>query len=206
MEELQSTENLEKEILEDAGKKAQRILKAADETIRLKNAEWEKTTTEALAELEKRFAELNILAANEITAVLPIDKRRAKAEKLESLLESAVETWYSNLSRDRVLGFLKKELEKRIVICGGPASNCRAVISNLTPAEAESILKDILPGVSLKIEEIPSVTVYPEFVLENSAVRIYASIKKTADYFLNEKRAELVEALLGDKTPEGVLC
>jgi len=212
MEELQSTENLEREILEDARKKAQRILKAADETIRIKNAEWEKTTGEALTELEKRFAGLYVLAANEITAVLPIDKRRAKAEKLETLLQSAVETWYSNLSRDRVLGFLKNELEKRIIICGGfsvqsgTGSPCLAAVSNLTLTEAESILKEILPGVSCKIEKTKYQSDYPEFILENSDVRICASVKKTADYFLSEKRAELVEVLLGGKVPEGALC
>ena len=54
MEELQSTEILEREILEDARKKAMRILKTADDTIRAKTAEWEKKTADAVAELEKK--------------------------------------------------------------------------------------------------------------------------------------------------------
>ena len=210
MEELKSTENLEREILEDARKKAHRILKTADETIKNKSAEWEKKTAAALEELNKKFAEQGRFASDEVMAVLPIEKRRAKAEKVESLLRSAVEAWYAGLSRERVLGFLKKELIKRLAVCAGlsggaglPGGNgqCRAVISGLTKAEAESVLKKVF-SVPCQIEEIQSATAYPEFILENNDVRIYASVWKTVDFFLREKRAELVEALLG----EGPLC
>jgi vacuolar-type H+-ATPase subunit E/Vma4 len=202
MEELQSTEILEQEILEDARKKASRILKTADDTVKANSAEWEKKTTGALAELEKKFAEQGVLAVAEIMAVLPMDKRRAKSERVEGLLNSAVETWYAGLSRERVLGFLKKELAKRLAVCGGLSAGdgCRAVIHKLTRAEAESILKDL--SITCQIEEAQSSAAYPEFILENNDMRIYASVGKTVDFFLREKRAELIEALLG-KAAEG---
>jgi vacuolar-type H+-ATPase subunit E/Vma4 len=197
MEELQSTEILEREMLEDARKKAARILKAADETVKTKSAEWEKKTTEDLAELDRKFAEQGRFAAEEIMAVLPMDKRRAQSEKFEGLLKSAVETWYAGLSRERVLGLLKKELAKRLAVCGEftGAGQFRAVIHKLTQAEAESILKHL--SLSCQIEEAQSSAAYPEFILENNDLRIYASIGKTVDFFLREKRAELIEALLG---------
>ena len=207
MEELQSTKNLEREILEDARKKAHRILKTAEGMVKTKTAEWDRKTTEALEELEKKFAEQRKFAEAEIMAVLPMDKRRAKTEKIESLLRRAVETWYSGLSRGQVLGFLKKELEKRLAVCGGfGGTGCRAVIHKLTRDEAESILREVLPGgaangTACPIEEARSASsaaaAYPEFILENNDVRICASLSATADFFLNEKRAELVEALLG---------
>jgi vacuolar-type H+-ATPase subunit E/Vma4 len=200
MEELQSTEILEREMLEDARKKAARILKAADETVKTKSAEWEKKTTEDLAELERKFAEQGRLAADEIMAVLPMDKRRAQSEKFEGLLNSAVETWYAGLSRNRVLGLLKNELAKRLAVCGGFTGSCRAVIHKLTGAEAKSILKEL--SITCQIEEAQSSAAYPEFILENNDLRIYASVGKTVDFFLREKRAELIEALLG-KAAEG---
>ena len=199
MEELQTTEILDREILEDARKKAFKVLKSADDTIKAKSREWENKISEALKELEEKFAGQGRLAAGEIAAILPMDKRRAKAERIESLLRSSVETWYAGLSRERVLDFIKKELKKRLAVCGGinrAHGQCRAVIRKLTRVEAAAVLKEVLPDVPCLIEETQS-DGYPEFILENNDVRIYASINKTVDFFLKEKRAELVEALLG---------
>ena len=210
MEELKSTANLEREILEDARKKAQRILKTADETVKIKSAEWEKKTAAALEELKKKFIEQGRFTSDEIMAVLPMDKRRAKAEKIESLIRSAVETWYAGLSRERVLGFLENELKKRLAVCAGlpggggltTGGQYRVVIHKLTRAEAESILKEVLPdGLVCRIDEVQPAALYPELILENNDFRIYASMWKTVDFFLSEKRAELIEALLGKEVP-----
>jgi hypothetical protein len=86
MEELQSTEALDREILEDARKKAHRILKTADDTIKAKSTEWEKNTAAALGELEKKYAAQGKIAASEIMAFLPMDKHRLRATKIEELL------------------------------------------------------------------------------------------------------------------------
>jgi hypothetical protein len=43
---------------------------------------------------------------------------------------------------------------------------------------------------------MPAAGTYSEILLENSAVRITASIYKTVDFFLHENRAELASALL----------
>jgi len=199
MEELQSTEILDREILEDARKKAHRILKTAEDTIRAKSADGEKNLLNALEELEKKYAVQGKLAADEITARLPIDKRRVKAKKIEELLFSAVETWYARLSRERILDLLEKELIKRIAECEKITAigDVRAKIHQIKRKEAETILQKVLPGRSYIIEEIHSAAKYPEIMVETPQVRIYASIGKIVEFFLGEKRAELVEALLG---------
>jgi vacuolar-type H+-ATPase subunit E/Vma4 len=204
MEELQSTEILDREILEDARKKAHRILKTAEDTINLKSVDWEKTLSAALEELEKKYAQQGELVTDEIMAHLPIDKHRIKAKKIEEMLSSAVKTWYTGLSRDRVLDLLKKELEKRIAVCAAfaGAGKIRVQIHQIERTEAEALLKAVLPGksgadTSYLIEEIRSASAYPEIILETPEARIYASISKTVELFLAEKRAELVEALLG---------
>jgi len=199
MEELQSTELLDREILEDARKKAHRILKTAEDTIREKSAEWENNLNASLAELEKKYARQSQFAADEIMARLPIDKRRAKAKKIEELLRSAAETWYGSLSRGRVLDLLKKELEKRFAVTEKftADSETRVQIHQIERTEAQSLLKAVLPGKSCVIEEIHSSSAYPEIILETPQARIYASIGKIVDLLMNEKRAELVEALLG---------
>jgi len=199
MEELQSTDILDREILEDARKKAHRILKAADDTIKAKSADWETKLKSTLDDLEKKYAKNSKSTAEEIKAVLPIDKQRARARKIEELLNSAVENWYSRLSRKRVLGFLQTELSKRLALCGGFSTpgGITAYIHKVEKAEAEPILRAILPNKPCTIETMQSTAAYPTIILENQEVRIYASIGKTVDFILGEKREELIAALLG---------
>ena len=207
MEELQSTEILDREILEDARKKAARILKTADETIHAQTAEWEKKTAESINELNKKFNEQKESEAEKVMARLPIDKLRAKVEKIESLLQSAVEDWYKSLSRARIIELLTGELAKRIALCdefspdkgskksSAKAVQMRAIYCGLNQTEAETALK--IAGGSCVIEEETSALHYPSIVLETEDVRIIASIQKMIDFYLQEKRAELVEALVG---------
>ena len=212
MEELQSTDILDREILEDARKKAHRILKAADDTIKAKSADWETKLKTALGELEAKYAKNSKSAAEEIMAVLPIDKQRAKAKKIEELLNSAVESWYVRLNRKRVLDFLQKELSKRLASCGGfsGSDGITAYIHKVEKAEAEPILQAVLPDKYCTIETMQSTAAYPQIILENKEVRIYASIGKAVDFILGEKREELIAALLGpagaNTLGEGVLC
>ena len=202
MEELQSTEILAREILEDARKKAQRILKTAEDTIQAKSAEWEKKAAAAIAELEQKYAEQKKNAAIEVMAVLPLDKYRARAKKIEELLGAAVENWFARLSREQVLALLRKELAMRLAAYAGISGSelggeIQASFHKIERSEAQTLLKAVLPGKSCTFREIHSTAAYPELVLETEEVRIHASIGKTVDFFLGEKRAELVEALLG---------
>ena len=132
-------------------------------------------------------------------AVLPIDKQRAKAKKIEELLHLAVENWYVRLGRKRVLGFLQTELSKRLASCGGfSAPGVISVqIHKIEKAEAEAVLKAVLPDKGCTVETMQSTATYPVIIMENKEVRIYASIDKTVEFILGEKREELIYALLG---------
>jgi len=200
MEELQSTELLDREILEDARKKAHRILKTAEDTIKAKSGEWEQKLSASLVELEEKYTEQGKHTADEIMARLPIDKRRTKAKKIEDLLRSAAETWYGSLSRGRVLDLLKKELEKRVATTEKFTADggIHVQIHQIERTEAQAVLQAVLPNKSCVIEEIHSASAYPEIILETPQARIYASIGKIVDFLLGKKRAELVEALLGE--------
>ncbi|MDR1870008.1 MAG: ATPase [Treponema sp.] len=197
MEELQSTEMLDREILEDARKKAARTLKSAEDTIRAQDKEWEKRTAEGIDDLEKKYIEQKELAAEKIMARLPIDKRRTKVEKIEKMLDSAAESWYKSLSRGRILDLLAVELKKRISLCEefSDSTEKRAFFCGLDVKEAETTLKNV--NIACKLEESHADGQYPSIVIETGNVRITASIQKIVDYLLQEKREELVEALVG---------
>ena len=201
MEELQSTDILGREILEDARKKAKRILKTAEDTITAKSAEWDTKLTAAIAELKQKYLQNSIFAETEIMAALPIDKLRVKSAKIEELLTTAVAAWYSRLSREQVLAIVREELAHRIAACEcfDGADSIHAAIRNIEHGEAKKLLQEVLPGKSCTINEAHQDALYPEIILENSTVRITASIGTVVDFFLSEQRAELIESLLGEK-------
>ena len=197
MEELLSTEVLDREILEDARKKAQRILKTAEDTMLANTAEWEKKKAESASELEKKYNEQRKLAAEKVMVRLPIDKQRAKIEKIENLLQDAVEFWYKSLNREQILKLLSKEISKRLIICEefSAAKKKYMFYHGLNHKEAETVLKNIKENCI--IEEKKSTSHYPLITLETDNVRITASIENVIDYLLHDKRDELITALLG---------
>jgi vacuolar-type H+-ATPase subunit E/Vma4 len=197
MEELQSTEILEREILEDARKKALRILKTAEDTIQIKNTEWEKKTACLIKDLEEKYNEENKLTTDKLMARLPIDKLRYKKKKIEGLLHNAVENWYHSLGKEQVINLLKTELLDRLAVSEDFSVSEKkiAYFHALDPKDAEAVIKTI--NGDFIIEETASLSMYPSIILETENVRIIASIQNIIDYYLLEKREELIEAMLG---------
>jgi hypothetical protein len=219
MEELQSTEALDRELLEDARKKAFRILKTADEAVKANAESWEEKTRAAVAELEKQYADRRQQTVVEILARLPLEMRRIWSEKVENFLDSAVEDWFRGLGREQVLALLARELEHRLAGCPefAAAGTIRVGLNSLSRTDAGALIKKYLPQAVLAFEESPapeetvpdsrnnpaSSGVYPELVLDIPEVKLTASIRQAVDFFLLKKRAELIEALLGPEALSG---
>ena len=201
MEELQSTEVLDREILEDARKKAFRILKAADDTARANAASWDKKMEESLAELKRRYQKRRERTAAGIMARLPLDKRRIRSEKMEEFLNAAAAAWYAGLKRSQVLGILEHELARRLEVCpefaGG--GTVRALLRHVEPEEAAVLLGRVLPGLACSPEAaVTGDDPYPGITLVSSRVRIIASIGMVTDSLLHDQREELLRALVGE--------
>jgi len=204
MEELQTTEVLDREILEDARRKAFRILKTADDTVKTTTTTWEKKTGQAVDDLKKRFEERRGRVSDEIMARLPLDKRRAESEKIEALVQNALDAWYAAQGRDRVLALLAanpQAVKPALTYSGMSESEVQDVIKNVA---AKSKLTNASWDVSqweLRKDESPGVSKLPALVLNMPSVRIAASAETAAQGLLEGKRAELAAGLLG----EGVL-
>jgi vacuolar-type H+-ATPase subunit E/Vma4 len=199
MEELQSTEVLDKEILEDARKKAQRILKTADETVASAEASWEKKTQRALSKIRQKYAGRREKTREEIMARLPLDKRRVRSEKVEGLLRSAIDAYLLSLSREKLLSLLTGELAKRAGEALSPSF--QVAYRALSEPELALILKKVFPRAQWAVtpaysfHKLPGVL--PAIVVDTPDVRIIASVDRLAEDMLRDKRAELVTALLG---------
>jgi hypothetical protein len=153
MEELQSTEVLDREILEDARRKAFRVLKTADDTVKTNALSWEKKTKKAIDDLTRRFEERRGKSSEEIMARLPLDKRRAESEKIERLIGNALDAWYRAQSRERILGLLETELRRRLEDCPeilrpektAKGRNIKVLFHKLSGEEGETLLAKVLP-------------------------------------------------------------
>jgi len=206
MEELQSTETLDREIVEEARKKASRILKQAEETINAQNEKWEKDLNDSILEQNKKYAEQKEQTKKNIMARLPVDKLRLKIDKTEDRLNSAVESWYKTLSREKIRELLLDELTKQMEFCGDylkENENVSALINGLDQNEIESILDSLKNISGVNINYQPSETHgglsdAPFVIIETSDIRVTSSIKNKIDFLLQEKREELLRALVGD--------
>lgn len=203
MEELQSTEVLDREILEDARRKAFKILKSADDTVKANAQSWSRKSDEVVAGIERRYAARKKRVTQEIMARLPLDKRRAKAECIEAFLLLSSENWYKRQPRERIIGFLETEMRKRLEEAPGSlAESCRLIYAGLEKAEAEAVIAGALGEASvpksLSLEKA-HVSSLPALTLDSPMVKIKVSVEMILDSILHEKREELVCALLGQE-------
>jgi len=228
MEEIRSTEVLDREILEDARKKAAKILKNTDDTLATQDRDWEKKTQEAVESIRNVYAERTKRETDEILARLPLDKRRLRTERAESLLVNAMNDFLSGLKRETLLSILERELLERFTDWAGrekgtsamPAAQVR--FSGLSLSETRELLKKVISELGRKAgnfapdktrvedwdlkedaagADVSAAHKFPSVVINTQSLKIIASVEDAAGTLLKEKRAELAAALLG----EGVL-
>jgi hypothetical protein len=203
MEELVSTESLDREILEDARRKARRILQTADETVAAAAAQWEKKTTEAAARAARLYTDKIEKDREEIMARLPLDKRRSRLDRIDHLLRETMEEYLARLPRPRLLAILEAELRERLVLCPECAASAATVMCRgLSEEELTGLLLNYLPRDSWKLDRSYSFFAlpgnFPAIIIDTSELRVTASVDAAAASLLRDQRGELVSALLGD--------
>jgi hypothetical protein len=209
MEELHSTEVLDKEILEDARRKARRILKTADETAAAGTKKWERKTEISLKEVRDRYETRLEANRSEIMARLPLDKRRTRLAKIEAFLKDAVDSYLAGLPRPRLLGLMEKELKKRadeLEHGQGDSSSAifegTALVRGLAGEELTELLKRTFPGgkwtITGRENRHIAPGIFPALALDTPAARISVSVDAAIGTLLQDKRAELAAALLGE--------
>jgi len=223
MEELRTTEVLEREILEDARKKAARLLRTTDDTIAQQKRDWEKKLGDDLESIRKSYMNRMKKTVEDIFVRQPLDKRRLRLKTHEGFLSGAIEDFLSGLDRKRTLSLLEHELLERLQAVSDDSgakssvannaskdavANNAAVVrySGLTLDETRSILKKSRAAFDWQFEEDissndvslnESSTRFPGIVIDTGAFRLTASIESAAAALLKDNREELAAALLG---------
>jgi vacuolar-type H+-ATPase subunit H len=203
MEELRSTEALGNEILEDARKKAQKILKTADDTLAAQNRDWERKLKHSTDSIKKSFATRTKKTNDEIHARLSLDERRLRSKTAESFLVKAMDDFLRTLSREKLLIVLQRELHARLKACADDLVHHRSIVrySGLSLNEAGAILQKMPYKGDWEFKADSVTREFPLIIIESKDLRMIASVKSAAKALLRDKRAELAAALLG----EGVL-
>jgi len=215
MEELQSTEALDREILEDARKKAFKVLKSSDDSISGSKSAWEQKLKTGLEKARNSYAEKEKTARREIMARLPMDKRRIRLETIDTFLHKAMEHFLESLDRASLLVILKNELALKASVPGAAASSNSAGSAKpsefsgdgefryrgLSHKECSALASAAFSGVSFRYTEDPLPMIagaFPALLINFPHIRISVSADAAAENLLQDKRAELAAALLGD--------
>ncbi|MDR0587163.1 MAG: ATPase [Treponema sp.] len=200
MEELQSTEALDREILEDARKKAYKILKTAGETEATSKAAWDRKLDKTLAEAGDNYRLKEERERREIMARLPLDERKIRSEKIERFLSGAMDDFLRSLDRGKILSILERELSSRLAACKAEGP-CVFRYRGLEPDEVNALIKKLPDPGRASPEEDPLYTVpgsLPAAALDFPDLRLSFSVDAAAGKALLDGRAELAGALLGE--------
>ncbi|MHC6203585.1 hypothetical protein ACYULU_10370 [Breznakiellaceae bacterium SP9] len=225
MEELKTTEILDREILEDARKKALRILKSADETVRTEEEALNKETAAALSQLKDSYQSRLSHAKSEISARLPLDKLRIELELVQARLTEAVQTYCVNLSRTELLSIVERAYRQRLAaylsnfsetekrsFFNTPAAqselqNFTVGLTALSESEAQGILKRSFSAVlgtkadrvSWVFSGVKDPQTFPALLMDSRPACIRVSVQDEINTLLEDKRQELVAALMGEQ-------
>mgnify|MGYP001181056993 CR=1 FL=1 len=120
MDEVRTSEELEKEVLEDARKKAERTLLGADKKIDEIRREGEEKIREELASLAEEYGRRKELEEKKLLASLPLDKGRRRLAFLERRLEETLSAFFSSLGEEEVLDLLSRRGARAAGLIGSP--------------------------------------------------------------------------------------
>ena len=111
MEELRSTEILDKEIQADARKKAESILKNADAECEKIKSEISQRVEESKQEKEAFFNKKLIAAENDLNASLPLEKQRFAVSYLNEQVMNAINEYLKVLPEEKHIELVLKQID-----------------------------------------------------------------------------------------------
>ncbi|HOX49110.1 MAG TPA: hypothetical protein PLG14_07990 [Spirochaetales bacterium] len=198
MEEIASTEALEREILEDSRRKSERVLKEADEESRAVQAQAEERAAKAFASLEADYAaRLDRLRAESLARV-PLEKARLKAAHVHARVAGLVASRLAALSAERKAALVRAlALEAGAACRSRFASGAALGFRGLSPEEAARIAAEALPGVRVAAPAEDPGLPAAGLLLEaaDGSLSLRATVDLLGERLLDERRGELALSL-----------
>jgi len=150
MEEIRNAEALEKEILDDARKRAEKIVRSRERSLAELRQTWAANREKALKEMDQAHAdELQALALRNQAAV-PLEQKRAFLAFAEKKLQEAVHRYFEEMDRSQRDDLLVQQLAGAATVLGD--AEVTAGCTGIPADEVKKIVSRALPGVKLKGE------------------------------------------------------
>lgn len=203
MEELRSTEILDKEIQSDARKKAEKILNNAQAESKelLDGVE----TRLQIAQYEKKAKnEQKLLSVQrDLDSSLPLEKQRFLVSYIQSSIDGSMNDYFCSLSEAETLSLFTKELSKYQDKIG--SSKVRAFVYGLDSKEAKKELEKSVKVLSVEETEFNKILPEKDFSLskkrgiiletEDRKIRLRLTLSEIVSQLEEKYREELYETL-----------
>ncbi|EPF32002.1 hypothetical protein HMPREF9194_00495 [Treponema maltophilum ATCC 51939] len=212
MEELRSTEILDKEILEDTRKKAERILANSEN-------ECKKILSDVHNRVEKIRAEKKVFYDDKVAsfakdreAALPLEKQRYRVSFEQKAVSSAIDDFLAKLPKAEKVRLIGKLLERYAPVLSG--HNIRIQVSGFALADMQKAAEQMLK--KSKILECTEMSADTLNVLaassgrtdgmlietEDKSIKCRAVIGELTNELCDTYSYELAETLFGGRLPE----
>ena len=210
MQELRSTEILDKEILEDAQKKVQKILKNSESECRSIMSSVDDKVTKTVEEKEAALiSKLESIKTN-LNASLPLEKERFQVSFVENLIITKIQDYLKSLSQEKriqlVLEKIKTIKTDDYVDSLLKEKSFTAYVYGFDIKKVEKALNDILGkrllacqqtdfGKLILEDEILEVNEGIILESQDKEVRFRMTLTEVVEELLNNNREELAETL-----------
>jgi V/A-type H+-transporting ATPase subunit E len=198
MEELVSTGALEREILEDARKKAIRLLRSADEEVSKIAGAITGRKADATADIEKRSAAKAARYREESLKRLPLELARLKTAYVDATLREAVEAFMADLPESRIEAMAASRLRAAAAFLDG--RDLRVRRRGLGAQAAERAVAVALPAARI-VESVEDAALSAAGLLAEAAdgsASMRATVDQAAGALLDGRRGELARVLCAE--------
>ena len=210
MQELRSTEILDKEIIEDAQKKVQKILKNSESECRSIMSSVDDKVTKTVEEKEAALiSKLESIKTN-LNASLPLEKERFQVSFVENLIITKIQDYLKSLSQEKriqlVLEKIKTIKTDDYVDSLLKEKSFTAYVYGFDIKKVEKALNDILGkrllacqptdfGKLILEDEILEINEGIILESQDKEVRFRMTLTEVVEELLNNNREELAETL-----------
>lgn len=210
MEELRSTDILDKEIQDDARKKAEKILRSADSQCEQILAQVESRLNEAKAEKEAYFTEKQIQYKKDLDSSLPLEKSRFLVSYISSSVAEGINSYLKSLSEEKRLSLAISLLDRfenltsgktfDMTVYGFNADSAKTALSGRIKIAATETVDFAKSGEA----PVDGIDIHEGIILisEDRVIKIRLTLEELVSELIDKYRSELAVTLFGGRLPE----
>ena len=212
MEELRSTDILDKEIQDDARKKAEKILKNADAQGQQILADVETRLESAKKDRESYYSQKAAQFKKDLDSSLPLEKSRFLVSYISSSVASAINDYLKTISQEKRIQLVLTMLNRFESLTDGKSFEAAVYGFNLDLAKNELNKNNKLPISSFLATEfaktgevaVDGIEIHEGIILvsDDKVVKIRLTLEELFSELIDKYRNELAVTLFGGRLPE----